>query len=271
MTAGKRSSTAKDTMEIDISFHEMLRPLLTTPFRHQKTITHTLGRRTSIKDAIESFDIPHTEIGSILINGKSVDFSRLVCPGDHIQVSPLVIPVDPCRATLLRPTPFPCLRFLVDVNVAKLRTYLRMIGMDTLYQPEFTDSELAQLAVQEQCIVLSRDRGLLQRKIIEHGHLIRSQKPTEQLTEVLSYYGLQDKIKPFSRCIHCNTPLQPIAKKDILNDLEPLTKKYYEDFSHCRACNRIYWPGSHREGMEQTLEGALQLSQKWGRVCRSPK
>ena len=260
MTAGKRSGTAQDTMEIDITFHAMLRPLLTPFFRHQKTITYDLGRRTSIKDAIESFDIPHTDIGSILVNGNTVDFSYLLCPGDQIQVSPLRIPVDPCKKTILRPNPLPHLRFLVDVNVAKLRTTLRMIGMDTLYEPDRTDSELARLAVQKQCVVLSRDRGLLQRKIIEHGHLIRSQSPTEQLAEVLNYYGLQNKINPFSRCIHCNHPLQSIAKKDILDDLEPLTKKYYEDFSYCTACNKIYWPGSHREGMEQTLKRALQMS-----------
>ncbi len=258
-------------MEIDISFHAMLRPLLTTSLRHQETIAHNIGRRTSIKDVIESFDIPHTEIGSILVNGNAVDFSWLPYPGDHIQVSPLGIPVDPCRASLLRPNPFPHLRFLVDVNVAKLRTYLHMIGMDTLYEPDLTDSELARLAVQKQCIVLSRDRGLLRRKIIDHGHLIRSQNPTKQLAEVLTYYGLQNKINPFSRCIHCNNVLQPIAKKDILNNLEPLTKKYYDDFSHCRACNRIYWPGSHREGMEQTLKRALQISQEWSGVYSSLK
>lgn len=250
-------------MEITISFHEMLRPLLAKPFRHQKTIIHTLGRRTSIKDAIESFDIPHTEIGSILVNKNAVDFSYLLCSSDRIQVWPLAIPVDPCRESLLRPNPLPHLRFLVDVNVAKLRTHLRMIGMDTLYEPNLADNELAWLAIQKQCIVLSRDRGLLRRKIIEHGHLIRSQNPTEQLAEVLNYYGLQNKINLFTRCIHCNNLLQPVAKEEILNDLEPLTKKYYEDFSHCSACNRIYWPGSHREGMEQTLKRALQMQLEW--------
>ncbi|WP_319549342.1 Mut7-C RNAse domain-containing protein [Desulfogranum marinum] len=253
----------KSTMEITLSFHKMLRPLLAPSFRHQKTISHTLGRRTSIKDAIESFDIPHTEIGSILVNKNAVDFSYLLCPGDSIQVSPLAVPVDPCRKSFLRPNHLPHLRFLVDVNVAKLRTHLRMIGMDTLYEPNLVDSELAGLAMQKQCIVLSRDRGLLRRKIIEHGHLIRSQNPTEQLAEVLHYYGLQNKINPFSRCIHCNDLLQSVAKEEIMNDLEPLTKKHYEEFSRCSACNKIYWSGSHRKGMEQTLKQALQMHLEW--------
>lgn len=260
MPSGKSITPNVQRIEISLDFHETLRPLLAVNYRNPETISHTLDKRTSIKDAIESFDVPHTEIGGMLVNGKEVDFSYLLRSGDRIQVLPRRPPIDPCRASLLRPNPLPRLRFLVDVNVAKLRTYLRMIGLDTIYKPSLTDSELARLAVQKQCILLSRDRGLLRRKIIEHGHLLRSQDPTEQLAEILYYYALQDKIKPFSRCIHCNAVLQPIAKKDVLHCLEPLTRKYYEDFSSCTACNRIYWPGSHRTAMEQVLDRALQIS-----------
>lgn len=253
----------QDRIEICIFFQEGLRSLLPPSSQELKPIACNLGRRTSIKDAIESFNIPHTEISSMVVNDRSVDFSYLLNHGDQVHVFPLIPPVNPCRATQLRPKPLPHLRFLVDVNVAKLRTYLRMIGMDTLYEADLTDSELARLAAQEQCIVLSRDRGLLRRKIIEHGHLIRSQNPTEQLAEVLHYYGLQNKINPFSRCIHCNDLLQSVAKEEIMNDLEPLTKKHYEEFSRCSACNKIYWSGSHRKGMEQTLKQALQMHLEW--------
>ena len=45
--------------------------------------------RTSIKDLIESFGIPHTEVDLILVNGKSVNFKYLINDGDDISVYPV--------------------------------------------------------------------------------------------------------------------------------------------------------------------------------------
>jgi len=41
-----------------------------------------------IKDLIESLCIPHTEVGLILVNGKSVDFSYKVQDGDRLSIYP---------------------------------------------------------------------------------------------------------------------------------------------------------------------------------------
>jgi len=51
----------------------------------------------------------------------------------------------------------------------------------------------------------------------------------------------------------CNSPLQPVAKEEINHRLQPLTRKYYKFFSRCPGCRRIYWPGSHLNGMRQLL------------------
>jgi uncharacterized protein with PIN domain len=47
----------------------------------------------------------------------------------------------------------------------------------------------------------------------------------------------------------CNTPLKEVAKKEIAHLLEPLTRKYYQEFSRCPACAQLYWPGSHVKKM----------------------
>ena len=36
--------------------------------------------------------------------------------------------------------------------------------------------------------------------------------------------------------------------------LEPLTKKYYDDFKICPACDQVYWKGSHYEKMLRVIE-----------------
>jgi len=39
----------------------------------------------TVKDRIESFGVPHTEVDLILVNGQSVDFACRLQDGDRIQ------------------------------------------------------------------------------------------------------------------------------------------------------------------------------------------
>lgn len=268
MNQDKAFTDSGKGVSITLLFHPLLRPLLAGPYRQKESITRTLGQHTSIKDAIEALDVPHTEIGRLLVNDSEVGFSYRPAAKNHIQVLPPPLPADPCRAAKTAPQPLPCLRFLVDVNVGKLCGSLRMLGMDTLYHPHLSDSALAQLAAKEHCVVLSRDRGLLRRKIITHGHLLRSQDPMEQLAELIYYYGLERRIAPFSRCMHCNSLLAPVTKTQVEHRLEPLTKQYYQEFSRCLQCGKVYWAGSHRIAMEQSVDAALQLSRNQSAMDR---
>ncbi len=202
--------------------------------------------------------MPHTEIGALLVNNRKTDFSYKVLHQDVIHVLPLPIPTDPCRPSLLRPHPLQALSFLTDVNVAKLCSLLRMAGFDCICPKHLDDAGIATAAVQEGRILLTRDREMLKRKIIIHGHMIRAHLPVEQLKEILELYGLQDKTHPFSRCIECNTLLSSIAKEKILHRLEPLTKQYYQKFFHCPGCDKIYWSGSHKSGMEKLSRKVLE-------------
>ena len=171
---------------------------------------------------------------------------------------PLQPPVDVTTPSRLRPQPFQDIRFVADVNVGKLASFLRMLGFDTYYRPDLQDAECARLAAAEQRIVLTKDAKLLKRKLIVHGHLVREVHPRRQLQEVVHFYGLDSSLAPFSRCLRCNALLEPIDKEAVLHRLEPLTKKYYDRFHRCPGCDQIYWSGSHREKMEHLL-AALNL------------
>ena len=54
--------------------------------RKKKPFSYSFYGSPSIKDAIESLGIPHTEIDLILVNGVSVDFKYLLCNEDIISV-----------------------------------------------------------------------------------------------------------------------------------------------------------------------------------------
>ena len=73
--------------------------------------------------------------------------------------------------------------------MGKLASYLRLLGFDSLYTNSNADETLAKIAYQENRILLTRDRGLLKRKIVEFGYLIRSTLPNEQISEVLERYN----------------------------------------------------------------------------------
>jgi len=240
-------------VHITLLFHQHLRPLLPPSCRQEGRVARKVSAGTSIKDAVEALRVPHTEVGQLQADGRQVDFSYQVQEGNFIEVLPLVPPVTPCTPSLLRPEPLPTLKFMVDVNVARLAALLRMAGINTSCRPDLRDADIAAVAVREERILLSRDRGLLKRKIIAHGHLVRSQRPEEQLTEVVDLYGLRDLLQPFSRCMQCNTPLCTVKKSTIIDRLEPLTRKYYQTFYLCPACDKIYWSGSHKKRMNQLL------------------
>lgn len=236
-----------------LHFHGQLAQLLSTSSQNG-TVHYSLTRRASIKDILEALGPPHTEIGRIMLDGRPVDFNFIPHPGQILHIHPLQPPVNPCLPTFLRPHPLPEWRFIVDVNVGKLARLLRILGLDAAYHWTWRDGHIAQRAETEMRIVLSKDHGLLKRNQIQWGRLIRAQAPEDQLLEVLSFFDLQPPFVLFSRCLACNIPLQPVAKKEIEHRLEPKTKRYFHHFHLCPGCGRIYWRGSHHQHMQAWLQ-----------------
>lgn len=235
---------ARIMAQIQLRFYEELNDFLAADLRKVE-FTHEIHRRASVKDVIESFAVPHPEIEIILVNGKSVDFSYIVQDGDHISVYPTFESLDVTPLLRLRPRPLRTSRFIIDANLGALAKYLRLLGMDCLYQNNYSDKEVAEISSAENRIVLTRDRTLLQRKLITHGYCVRADKPLKQTKEVLKRFDLFRSLAPFTRCTHCNGILETVDKEKIIKRLEPLTRKYYDNFLICPDCNRIYWEGSH--------------------------
>ena len=244
--------------EITLTFHGNLPELLARRLAGSPLVRHILERLASVKDVVESFGIPHPEIGMLTINGRMSGFDALVVERDHIEIWPLTPPCDVLTPTILRPEPLTGIIFMVDINVGKLAGLLRMAGIDTLYDPDLTDGDLAETAAVEKRILLTRDRSLLKRRNVAFGHLVRETEPRKQWLEIIQLYGLAGMLQPFSRCLRCNGQLVPVDKETILHQLEPLTIKYYDLFHRCTACGQVYWPGSHRERMDADLATLVQ-------------
>lgn len=224
------------------------------------TFAHTFNFSASVKDRIEAIGVPHTEVDLILANGESVDFSYLVRDDDRISVYPVFESIDVSPIVRVRPEPLRESRFVLDTHLGQLARYLRLLGFDALYRNDYTDTELAEISSTQGRILLTRDVGLLKRSEVTHGYYVRKTDSQEQVAEVLRRFDLFDHIDPFGRCARCNGVLKPVAKQEIIDQLEPLTRKYYDDFRRCVSCDQIYWQGSHHEGIQEFVAQIRRLN-----------
>ncbi len=215
---------------------------------------YTLARKASVKDIVESFRIPHTEIGNLLFNKMPVGFSFNPESDGELVVEGIEPPYDVTRPSFLRKEVLDELRFVSDVNVMKLGRFLIMLGFDVKISDAFSDKTIARIAGEEKRVVLTRDTGLLKRKEIVYARRLRSQNPYDQLHETLHFFGMKGPFNFCTRCSRCNKKLEQIEKEKIIHRLEPKTKKYYNTFYICPDCLRIFWKGSHRDSMKLRFE-----------------
>ncbi|OBG28926.1 Mut7-C RNAse domain-containing protein [Mycobacterium sp. 852002-51057_SCH5723018] len=218
------------------------------------TVRRPFRGHQTVKDVLEAMGIPHTEVDLILVNGDSRGFGHRPSAGDRIAAYPMFEALDVGSTAGLRPVPLRDPRFVVDVNLGRLARLLRLLGFDVWWSSGAEDVTLAGISLDQQRILLTRDRGLLKRRAITHGLFVHSQNPEEQTVEVIKRLDLRERLAPFTRCVRCNGALAAVDKRQVLNQLEPLTRQHYEEFSRCTECGRIYWAGSHHARLVGLVE-----------------
>lgn len=245
----------------EFRFYAELNDFLPAEQRQRSLLYHFKGH-PGIKDPIEVFGVPHTEVDLILVNGQPVGFNYQLQANDRVAAYPIFKSLDIGLLSGLRQKTLPLPRFVLDVNLGKLAKSLRLLGFDSLYRNDYRDADVVEIAVNEQRIVLTRDRRLLFAKLIVHGYWVRSVHVERQVAEVLRRFKLYGSIRPFMLCPLCNGKLAQVSKEDVLDHLEPKTKLYYEVFHRCNDCGQIYWQGSHIENMRQRFASLLTPSSR---------
>ncbi len=232
---------------VSMRFYGPLNDFLALQLRG-RSFEQTLTRQTSVKDLIEAVGVPHPEVGGIVVDGERVDFGHRVREGERIAVYP------PLRRIAITAAPRDPIRFVLDGHLGTLARYLRMAGFDTQYRNDVGDAELARISAETGRVLLTRDRGLLKRRIVVYGYWLRAHDPQDQLAEVAERFALADHARPLSRCPRCNGVLRGVDKAAIAHRLAPLTRRYYDEFRICPDCDQLYWRGSHVAGIESLLE-----------------
>jgi uncharacterized protein len=147
-------------------------------------------------------------------------------------------------------------KFFADEMLGKLARWLRMSGLDVRYQRQIRDSELIYLAREESRILLTRDTHLIKRLAEAEFLFISRDHLPEQIKEFYARFPeSRIEMKPFSRCVECNTPLEGIDKEQVKDKVWPYVYQTQENFTTCPTCKRIYWEATHVERIKQKLAG----------------
>jgi uncharacterized protein with PIN domain len=230
-------------VEVDPS----LRSLLPRGDRGDRVVREA-ARTETVAHVLQILGVPLTEVGAASVDGRRVDHASLRTT--HIGNSS-TLQVE-ARG---RPQPNSG-RFLLDVHLGTLARRMRLLGIDAAYAPGADDPQLAARSATERRELLTRDRGLLFRRAVHDGALIRSGDVEVQLDEVLGRFA--PRLAPWTRCLLCGGLLAEVSAAEITDQLEPGTRRTYRSFSRCTDCGHLYWRGAHTRRLEALVRRASE-------------
>ncbi|HID29288.1 MAG TPA: twitching motility protein PilT [Desulfobacterales bacterium] len=242
--------------EAAFRFYEELNDFL--PKHRRKTIFQVefKGKR-SIKDVIEALGVPHTEVDLILINGTSAGFKEILRDGDRVSVYPVFESLNIKNVTRLRKFPLRRTKFIADVNLGDIAKYMRVLGLDVYYHPSLFSRDIIEISNKENRIILTKSRKLLKFKDVTHGVFVHPGTTQEQIRRIIEFLDIRDNVKPFSRCLCCNSLLEPVPKEEIFERIPSKTRAFCSEYARCESCDKIYWKGTHFIRMKKVIETFL--------------
>jgi uncharacterized protein with PIN domain len=138
------------------------------------------------------------------------------------------------------------MKFIADVMLGKLAKRLRFLGLDVLYEPGLRDNEIIGLSLEQDRIILTRDRSLSKRPLASRHILISSEQVHDQLEQVLkTFRTLLDPAAFLTRCSVCNELLRAVSKQEVRDLVPAYVYDRTDRFLQCTCCGRIYWKGNH--------------------------
>ena len=148
-------------------------------------------------------------------------------------------------------------RFVADVMLGRLAKWLRIAGFDVLYSNRFTDDELVDISNVEGRMLLSRDTRLLIRKAVREFIFLKSQDIQKQLRQVFEILHISQLPSPLTRCLSCNDSLIETSRESVRERVPPFVYQTQSHFKSCPGCGKIFWAGTHRSAVIQTLQKLL--------------
>jgi uncharacterized protein len=228
-----------DVPHVIVGVDSSLRSLLARQDRNNEIVLDAAPTET-VAHLLQVLGVPVTEVGAASIDGRRIGHETLRTT--HIGHSS-ALDVEARQ----RPQPNTG-RFLLDGHLGKLARRMRLLGMDVAYEADADDLRLATRSRKERRELLTRDRGLLFRRLVHDGALIRTGDVDAQLDDILSRFA--PRLAPWTRCLRCGALLAEVSAAEVAAQLEPGTRDTYHAFSQCTGCHRVYWRGAHSQRLD---------------------
>jgi uncharacterized protein with PIN domain len=224
--------------------------LFLRPGRRREDVSCPIDATSTVGHVVQSMGVPLTEVGGLFLGDESVGAGHRLRGGEVVRLVEVARP---------QPAPTSPPRFVLDVHLGALARRMRLLGLDVAYRNDATDADLVSQSVEQQRVLLSRDRRLLQRRALPYGAYVRGDDPDAQLRDVVDRFA--PPLHPWSRCLACNGSLGPVPKSDVEAELPPGTRRSYDEFFRCGGCGQVYWRGAHRRRLQAIVDAAIAFGQ----------
>ena len=149
------------------------------------------------------------------------------------------------------------MKFILTKELGRLAKWLRILGFDAEYMQEHNPSALIIKALRDERVILTRNHRLPQ----VHGApllVLQEERIKAQVAEVLRRLHITpDSAMMLTRCTLCNTQLDAVAKDKIQHKVPAYVFETQHNFMSCPSCGRVYWQGTHWDGIRSQIEGVL--------------
>ncbi|MCI2237271.1 Mut7-C ubiquitin/RNAse domain-containing protein [Paenibacillus sp. TRM 82003] len=212
---------------VALTVHADLLPLLPARARRAGRLLVRHEEHATAGHVVQAAGVPLTEVGALAVDGSPASPADRLPPGAELHAG-----------VVARPQPVPAGGFLLDVHLGSLARRMRLLGLDAAWSAHADDPDLVVRAREQDRVLLTADRGLLLRRALPRGALVRGAGADAQLADVLDRF--RPALAPLTRCTACGSPLRAVAKEEVAAELPAGTRRTYDEFSRCAACGRVY-------------------------------
>ena len=132
-----------------------------------------------------------------------------------------------------------------------------MMGFDSLFFSGEDDSQMVRQALAEGRVLLTRDTGIMKRRVVTGGRLkailMESEEPEQQMRQLAATIDIKTQSRPFTICLECNRLLINRKPAEVKDKVPPYVYKTQKQYMECPGCHRIYWQGTHWKAMLNKL------------------
>jgi uncharacterized protein with PIN domain len=150
------------------------------------------------------------------------------------------------------------MRFATDATLGKLGRQLRAAGFDTRCQHEHRHGDFFE-SIDSRRVILTRTKAVERRCKGRLLIFIRDNAPQHQMIQVVRELNIEpDHLRPFSRCLACNTATEPVGRDAVKGLVPDYVWQRHSSFHVCDQCRRVYWAGSHHQRLCERLDAIFQ-------------